>query len=82
MNNFIYDYYKLYLGLNGNFTQYKKKNDFRLTKQEAYDVIDLVKDDYDEYMIVGHINLLNEDAPIEHERIEHYDKPKKKRRKK
>ena len=81
MNDFIYDFYKLYLGLEGSFTLFKKKNgSHHLSKEEAYEVIDLVRDHYDEYLIIGHINLLNQDVPIEHERIEHYDRPKKRRR--
>lgn len=77
MIDYIYDFYKLYLGTNGSFT--KRITDLH-TKEETYNRLEKEKDKYNEYMIVGHINILNEDSIIDYGQIEHIDKPKKKRR--
>ena len=46
------------------------------TKDKVYEVIDTLKNEYDEYLIIGHINLLNQDEVFEYNRIEHKRKIK------
>lgn len=76
MIDFIYDTFRLYLAKNHQYVKRYIVN----SKEKAYELIDQVQDDYDEYLLIGHINILNEDDVIEKKEIEHIDKPKKKRR--
>lgn len=75
MIDYIYDYYKLYLARDNTFV----KKYVLDTKDKVYEVIDTLKNEYDEYLIIGHINLLNQDEVVEHQQIEHTYTKKKKR---
>ena len=75
MIDYIYDTFKLYLAKN---YQYVKRYDVG-SREHAYQILDTVKDDYNEYMIVGHINILNEDDILEHNWIEHSENKTRKR---
>lgn len=75
MIDFIYDTFRLYFARDNTFVKRYIVN----SRDRAYELIDSVRDDYDEYLLIGHINLTNEDVPLEHERIEHtYTKKRKK----
>lgn len=75
MIDYIFDYYKLYLARDNTFV----KKYVLDTKDKVYEVIDTLKNEYDEYLIIGHINLLNQDEVVEHQHIEHTYTKKKKR---
>ena len=77
MIDIVCDYYKLYLG---TFTSNYEVRVDKDTKEEIYEALEYLKNDYDKYIIIGHINSLNEDSVLEYGEIEHIDKPKKKRR--
>lgn len=75
MIDFIYDTFRLYLAKDNQFV----KRYIVSSREKAHEIIDNVKDDYDGYLIIGHINITNEDVPLEHEYIEHtYTRKRKK----
>lgn len=67
MIDYIYDTFKLYLANNNQFV----KRYIVSSRDKAHELVNNLKDDYDEYLLIGHINITNEDVPLEHEYIEH-----------
>lgn len=67
MIDYVFDTFRLYLAKNNQFV----KRYIISSKEKAYELIDNLQDEYNEYLLIGHINSLNEDVVIEHEYLEH-----------
>ncbi len=76
MIDYIYDTFRLYLSKNHCYI----KRYIVSSREKAYELIDSVRDDYDEYLLIGHINILNEDDVLERGVIEYTDAPKTRKR--
>lgn len=63
----MYDYYRLYFARQHSYV----KRYIVDSIETVYTMIDNLSDIYDEYLIIGHINSLDQDEVIAHERIEH-----------
>lgn len=68
----IYDYYRLYFARE----HYYAKRYIVDTLDMVYTMINNLSDTYDEYLIIGHNNELDQDEVIEHQRIEHKTRKK------
>lgn len=77
MIDFIYDTFRLYLSKNHCYV----KRYIVSNREKAYELVNNLQDEYDSYLLIGHINLTNEDVILEHNDIEHTDYKTRTRRK-
>lgn len=76
MIDYIYDTFRLYLSKNHQYV----KRYIVSSREKAYELIDAIRDDYDEYLLIGHINMTNEDVVLERNDIDTMDRTRNRRR--